>query len=114
MQPEKAARPTEPEGCLTVAVRIPVRIVVLVLVVPLRLGRDALVLSGAFLRRALRPLGRALDRFGAHVLVPVARAVVLPAPSSAANSSTRSPSPGASPDTSPAPSAASCGCSPTT
>ncbi|MFE6712424.1 hypothetical protein [Streptomyces sp. NPDC057695] len=59
------------------AVRIPVRIVVLVLVVPLRLGWDALVVSGAFLRRALRPLGRALDRFGVQVLVPVARAVVL-------------------------------------
>ncbi|MGW2302288.1 hypothetical protein [Streptomyces sp. NPDC001809] len=59
------------------AVRIPVRIVVLVLVVPLRLGWDALVLSGAFLRRALRPLGRALDRFGVHVLVPLGRAVVL-------------------------------------
>ncbi|MFJ8296866.1 hypothetical protein ACIQ9R_13440 [Streptomyces sp. NPDC094447] len=79
MHPEKAARPAEPEGCLTAAVRIPVRIVVLVLVVPLRLAWDALVLAGAFLRRAFRPLGRALGWCGAHVLTPLGRAVALTA-----------------------------------
>ncbi|NBE50539.1 hypothetical protein GUY60_03685 [Streptomyces sp. YC537] len=50
-----------PEGCLVTAIRLPVRIVVLVLVVPVRLIWDALVVSGRFLHRyLLRPLGRAL------------------------------------------------------
>ncbi|MFD9463488.1 hypothetical protein [Streptomyces sp. NPDC060027] len=55
-------RPGEPaEGCLAVAIRIPVRIVVLVLVVPVRMVWDALVVGGKFLRDTLlRPLGRAL------------------------------------------------------
>ncbi|WP_395360585.1 hypothetical protein ACHGLA_12245 [Streptomyces sp. YH02] len=75
MHQEKTARPPEPEGCLTAAIRIPVRIVVLVLVVPLRLGWDALVLCGAFLGRMLRPLGRALGWFRDQVLAPVGRAV---------------------------------------
>ncbi|MEU7702054.1 hypothetical protein, partial [Streptomyces sp. NPDC039028] len=79
MHPEKAARPAAPEGCLAAAVRIPVRIGVLVLVVPLRLAWDALVLAGTFLRRAFRPLGHALGWCGAHVLTPVARAVALTA-----------------------------------
>lgn len=35
-----------PEGCLAVAIRIPVRIVVLVLVVPVRMVWDALVVGG--------------------------------------------------------------------
>ncbi|MFG2207572.1 hypothetical protein [Streptomyces sp. NPDC048638] len=49
------------EGCLTVVVRIPVRIVVLVLVVPVRLLWDALtVCAKAVERTALRPVGRAL------------------------------------------------------
>ncbi|WP_406371755.1 hypothetical protein OG788_17045 [Streptomyces sp. NBC_00647] len=57
-----AARPGEQaEGCLAVAIRIPVRIVVLVLVVPVRMLWDALVVGGKFLRDTLlRPLGRAL------------------------------------------------------
>ncbi|MDV5145648.1 hypothetical protein R1T08_15865 [Streptomyces sp. SBC-4] len=76
MYPEKAAPRPEPEGCLTAAIRIPVRIVVLVLVVPIRLVWDALVLCGGFLGRVLlRPLGRAYDWFHAHVLAPVGRAV---------------------------------------
>ncbi|MFF0887558.1 hypothetical protein [Streptomyces sp. NPDC003456] len=60
--PEPARRASEePGGCLTVAVRIPVRIVVLVLVVPLRMLWDALAVSGRFLNDVLlRPLGRAL------------------------------------------------------
>ncbi|MFI6334515.1 hypothetical protein [Streptomyces sp. NPDC050535] len=49
------------EGCLVVAIRIPVRIVVLVLVVPVRMVWDALVVGGRFLRdHALRPVGWAL------------------------------------------------------
>ncbi|MFJ5139673.1 hypothetical protein [Streptomyces sp. NPDC088707] len=75
MHPERTARPPEPEGCLTAAIRIPVRIVVLVLVVPLRLGWDVILLCGAFLRRTLRPVGRALGRFRDAVLAPVGRAV---------------------------------------
>ena len=51
----------EPEGCLTAFVRIPVRIVVLVLVVPVRMVWDVLVVSAEFLHRTLlRPIGRAL------------------------------------------------------
>lgn len=54
--------PTErAEGCLVVALRIPLRIVVLVLVVPVRMAWDALVAAGRFLwRYGLAPAGRAL------------------------------------------------------
>lgn len=59
-----------PEGCLTVAIRIPVRIVVLVLVVPVRMVWDALVVGGRLLRdTVLRPLGRALLWVGRAVFV---------------------------------------------
>ncbi|MFD3535909.1 hypothetical protein [Streptomyces sp. NPDC058664] len=76
MDLEKTAPRPEPEGCLTAAIRIPVRIVVLVVVVPVRLVWDALALCGAFLGRVLlRPLGRAGARLHEHVLVPVGRAV---------------------------------------
>ncbi|WLW55018.1 hypothetical protein [Streptomyces sp. YU58] len=58
--PEQPPR-QNPEGCLAVAIRIPVRIVVLVLVVPVRMVWDALVVAGRFLRdTVLRPVGRAL------------------------------------------------------
>ncbi|MFJ2947443.1 hypothetical protein ACIO8H_07325 [Streptomyces sp. NPDC087226] len=58
------------EGCLVVAVRVPVRIVALVLVVPVRLVWDALVVVGRFLNDALfRPLGRALLWLGRAVFV---------------------------------------------
>ncbi|MCC5481245.1 hypothetical protein [Streptomyces barringtoniae] len=89
MEPHKPPpRPRHPEGCLTVAIRVPVRIAVLVLVVPVRMGWDALVVTGRFLRdTVLRPLGRALLWVGKalfvwpfvalwrHVLVPVGRAL---------------------------------------
>ncbi|MFB7589809.1 hypothetical protein [Streptomyces sp. NPDC056169] len=76
MYPEKEAPRPEPEGCLTAAIRIPVRIVVLVVVVPLRLVWDALALCGAFLSRILlRPLGRAYDWLHEHLLAPLGRAV---------------------------------------
>ncbi|MFC9700421.1 hypothetical protein ACFTWD_06975 [Streptomyces sp. NPDC056943] len=76
MYPEKADRRPDPEGCLTAAIRIPVRIVVLIVVVPVRLLWDALALCGTFLGRVLlRPLGRAYDWFHEHVLAPVGRGI---------------------------------------
>lgn len=71
-QPQPQARDQQPppEGCLVVAVRIPVRIVVLVLVVPVRLVWDALVAAGRVLNEVLlRPLGRALLWLAYAVLV---------------------------------------------
>ncbi|MFF5470043.1 hypothetical protein [Streptomyces achromogenes] len=78
----------QPEGCLVVAVRLPVRIVVLVLVVPVRMVWDALVVTGRLLRdTVLKPLGRALLWTGRalfvwpfvalwrYLLVPVGRAL---------------------------------------
>ncbi|MFE5716308.1 hypothetical protein ACFQ7J_36460 [Streptomyces sp. NPDC056501] len=76
MYPEKAERRPDPEGCLTAAIRIPVRIVVLIVVVPVRLLWDALALCGTFLGRVLlRPLGRAYDWIHEHVLAPVGRGI---------------------------------------
>ncbi|MFI9251728.1 hypothetical protein [Streptomyces sp. NPDC053069] len=81
-------RPRQPEGCLTVAIRVPLRIFVLVLVVPVRMAWDALVVTGRFLRDTVfRPLGRALLWVGKalfvwpfvglwrYVLVPVGKAL---------------------------------------
>ncbi len=86
--PVQPPRQAPPEGCLTVAIRIPVRIVVLVLVVPVRMVWDALVVVGRVLRdTVLRPLGRALLWLGKalivwpvvglwrYVLVPVGKAL---------------------------------------
>ncbi|MGA5898209.1 hypothetical protein [Streptomyces venetus] len=80
--------PDASEGCLVVAIRIPVRIVVLLLVVPVRMVWDALVVVGRFLNDVLfRPLGRALLWLGRalfvwpfvglwrYVVVPVAKAL---------------------------------------
>ncbi|MFD8420185.1 hypothetical protein [Streptomyces sp. NPDC059466] len=62
LEKRPAERPVpRAEGCLTVAVRLPVRIVVLVLVVPVRMVWDALVAGGRLVRDTLlRPAGRAL------------------------------------------------------
>ncbi|WP_426569524.1 hypothetical protein [Streptomyces canus] len=73
-----------PEGCLVVAIRLPVRIVVLVLVVPVRMAWDALVVAGRFLKdTVLGPVGRALLWLGKVLLVwPLVglwRYVVVPA-----------------------------------
>ncbi|MFD7131801.1 hypothetical protein [Streptomyces sp. NPDC059894] len=73
-----------PEGCLVAAIRLPVRIVVLVLVVPVRMAWDALVVAARFLRgRVLRPVGRALLWLGRVLfvvpLVGLWRYVVVPA-----------------------------------
>ncbi|MGW0288137.1 hypothetical protein ACWDXT_34175 [Streptomyces sp. NPDC003236] len=78
------AQPPYPEGCLAVAIRVPVRIVVLVLVVPVRLVWDALTVAGRFVARTvLRPLGRALRWLGRALfvwpLVALWRWVVVPA-----------------------------------
>lgn len=55
------------EGCLTTAVRLPIRIVVLVLVMPVRLVWDALTALGrAVHRTALRPLAAASPGCGAR------------------------------------------------
>ncbi|GAA3072021.1 hypothetical protein [Streptomyces glomeratus] len=61
MDLQKPPSPRPVEGCLAVAIRLPVRIVVLVLVVPVRMTWDALVAGGRVLRDAvLRLVGRAL------------------------------------------------------
>ncbi|WP_149183130.1 hypothetical protein [Streptomyces sp. TRM49041] len=53
--------PPAPDGCLVAAVRIPVRIVVVAVVVPVRMVWDVLALCArTFDRTVLRPLGRAL------------------------------------------------------
>ncbi|MEU1074781.1 MULTISPECIES: hypothetical protein [unclassified Streptomyces] len=62
--------PRQPDGCLTVAIRLPVRIVVLVLVVPVRLLWDAVAATGrAVHRTVLRPVGRALAWLGRTLVV---------------------------------------------
>ncbi|MGY3682845.1 hypothetical protein [Streptomyces sp. TE33382] len=60
------------EGCLTTLIRIPVRIVVLVIVLPVRMVWDALAVAWRAAERVLlRPLGRALARlFDTLVAVP--------------------------------------------
>ncbi|MGW8886808.1 hypothetical protein [Streptomyces sp. NPDC055749] len=65
------------EGCLTTLIRIPVRIVVLVLVLPVRMVWDVLVAGGRAAHRILlRPLGRALGRLYASVLTPLGHALL--------------------------------------
>ncbi|MBO1333947.1 hypothetical protein [Streptomyces sp. VRA16 Mangrove soil] len=84
MDLEKQPRPAPaPEGCLVAAVRMPVRIVALVVVVPVRLVWDALVTGGRFLcEKALVPLGRVIGRalYGVFVwpFVMLGRYVLLP------------------------------------
>lgn len=64
------------EGCLTTLIRIPVRIVVLVLVLPVRMLWDLLVAGGRLADRVLlRPLGRALGWVYDQVLTPVGKAL---------------------------------------
>lgn len=70
MDLEKSRERQAGEGCLVVALRMPVRIVALVLVVPVRMVWDALVVVGRFLHdRVLRPVGRALAWVGRAVFV---------------------------------------------
>ncbi|MFJ2701760.1 hypothetical protein ACIO3R_00990 [Streptomyces sp. NPDC087428] len=68
------ARYESGDGCLTTLVRIPVRIVVLVLVLPVRMVWDALVACArAADRTVLRPLGRALSWLFQILVVAPAR-----------------------------------------
>ncbi|MEV1019179.1 hypothetical protein AB0J02_02415, partial [Streptomyces sp. NPDC050264] len=73
----------EPDGCLVVAIRLPVRIVALVLVVPVRLAWDALTVVGRLLyEKVLVPLTRVLVVVPvvwlyACVLTPVGRAIAV-------------------------------------
>ncbi|MFI8090260.1 hypothetical protein ACIF9R_18370 [Streptomyces sp. NPDC086080] len=80
MDLEKSSVPARGEGCLVVALRMPVRIVVLVLVVPVRMVWDALVVVGRFLGDTVfRPLGRALLWLGRGVAWLGKVLVVVPA-----------------------------------
>ncbi|MDH6215679.1 hypothetical protein [Streptomyces pseudovenezuelae] len=66
---DRPARQT-PEGCLVVAIRLPVRIVALVLIVPVRMVWDALVVAWRFLTDTVfRPVGRALGWLARAVFV---------------------------------------------
>ncbi|MEV8564722.1 hypothetical protein AB0436_03885 [Streptomyces sp. NPDC051322] len=68
---QKAPQPDperEPTGCLTTVIRIPVRIVVLVVVLPLRLVWDALTACGRAARRLTAGAGRLLSTY---LLVPL-------------------------------------------
>ncbi|MEU4350486.1 hypothetical protein [Streptomyces sp. NPDC023838] len=70
MELQQQPPPRQPEGCLTVAIRIPVRIVVLVLVVPVRMVWDALAAAARAVHRSLlRPVGRALAWLGRTLIV---------------------------------------------
>jgi hypothetical protein len=73
----QAPKDYEPgDGCLAQVVRVPVRVVVVLVVVPVRMVWDVLVLCGRAVERVLlRPLGRALAWIFEKVLTPVARAV---------------------------------------
>ncbi|MFE9921180.1 hypothetical protein ACFYQA_06260 [Streptomyces sp. NPDC005774] len=58
------------EGCLVVAIRLPVRVVVFLVVLPVRLVWDACAVAARWLGRAVfRPLGRALLWAGRAVFV---------------------------------------------
>ncbi|MFE4969098.1 hypothetical protein [Streptomyces sp. NPDC056660] len=72
-QPQTPSQTQHPEGCLVVAIRIPVRIFVFLVVLPVRLLWDALTAVAGFLWRYLVvPVARFLWRY---VLAPVGRAV---------------------------------------
>ncbi|MGW1886494.1 hypothetical protein [Streptomyces sp. NPDC001970] len=74
MDLEKREQSPSPEGCLAEAIRIPVRIVVLLVVVPVRMVWDALVVCGRALYRVLlHPAGRALEWLYETVLAPLGR-----------------------------------------
>ncbi|MFI9582095.1 hypothetical protein ACIHCQ_09665 [Streptomyces sp. NPDC052236] len=65
------------EGCLATVIRIPVRIVVLLVVVPVRMVWDLLVVCARGVHRGLlRPLGRGLAWVYETVLTPIGRGLV--------------------------------------
>jgi hypothetical protein len=64
------------DGCLARVIRIPVRVVVVLVVIPVRMVWDVLALCGRAVERVLlRPLGRALTWVFEKVITPVALAV---------------------------------------
>ncbi|WP_309252266.1 MULTISPECIES: hypothetical protein [unclassified Streptomyces] len=70
MEKHPGPAPASSEGCLVAAVRMPMRIVALVVVVPVRLVWDALVTAGRFLcEKALVPLGRGVGLLLYWVLI---------------------------------------------
>ncbi|GGM93235.1 hypothetical protein GCM10011578_011660 [Streptomyces fuscichromogenes] len=70
-RPQQPPQPQHPEGCLVVAIRIPVRIFVFLVVLPVRLLWDAFTATARFLwRYLLAPLGRAIGRI-LHALLVV-------------------------------------------
>ncbi|MFF7181476.1 hypothetical protein [Streptomyces sp. NPDC008121] len=72
MSMEKPQPRPAPEGCVTAFVRIPVRLVVLLVVVPVRMVWDLLAAGGRFLERAVwRPLARGLGWLGGRLAVPL-------------------------------------------
>src|SRR5690606_9103856 len=70
LEKQRDVRAPEGEGCLVAAVRLPVRIVALVVVLPVRMLWDALVAAGRVVNdTVLRPVGRALLWLGRAVFV---------------------------------------------
>ncbi|WP_316773074.1 hypothetical protein [Streptomyces sasae] len=70
-QPQRQPQTQHPEGCLVVAIRIPVRIFVFLVVLPIRLLWDALAAVARFLGRyVLAPVVRAIGRI-LHLLLVV-------------------------------------------
>ncbi|MFJ9560791.1 hypothetical protein ACIRQQ_12205 [Streptomyces fuscichromogenes] len=68
---QRPPQPQHPEGCLVVAIRIPVRIFVFLVVLPVRLLWDAFTATARFLwQYLLAPLGRAIGRI-LHALLVV-------------------------------------------
>ncbi|MFC4493280.1 hypothetical protein ACFPA8_03915 [Streptomyces ovatisporus] len=71
-----AYRASAPNGCLAVVVRVPVRIVTVLLVLPVRMLWDALTACGRALKRTVWvPFARATSRVWHAVLAPVLYAV---------------------------------------
>ncbi|MEU0082774.1 hypothetical protein [Streptomyces sp. NPDC006274] len=72
-----APRGYEPgDGCLAQVIRVPVRVVVVLVVIPVRMMWDVLALCGRAVERVLlRPLGRGLAWVSEKVITPVALAV---------------------------------------
>ncbi|MFJ8074948.1 hypothetical protein ACIQ7Q_13705 [Streptomyces sp. NPDC096176] len=72
-----APRDYEPgDGCLAEVIRIPVRIVVVLVVLPVRMLWDVLMICGRAVQNVLlRPLGRAIGWFFERVVAPIALGV---------------------------------------
>ncbi|MFG2617985.1 hypothetical protein ACGFXC_10185 [Streptomyces sp. NPDC048507] len=72
MDMDERQPPPGAEGCLAGVLRVPVKIVAVLVVLPVRVGWDVLVAATRLLyRHLLGPAGRGLGRFHARVLRPV-------------------------------------------